>query len=99
MAEEVIGNTVWKFKKGKGDRFRRLRILDVCENKEVKLRSFYLDEPPRKKYRRRYQTEGRRQPKTITLQLSTLLKDYECVTTNRHEPGIDLSILVEGRDA
>jgi hypothetical protein len=74
--------SVWKFKDGRGDPYRRLRVKHVQSAAEpvVEVRSFYLDEgswPSDDDVR----NDPRRRAKTITILRSTLLKDYECVTT------------------
>lgn len=78
----VRRNTTWKFKDGRGDRFRRLRVLHAEQgDPHVEVRSFYLDEP----VRRSAGGNSRRQPKTILMLQTTLLKDYECLTTHLRE--------------
>lgn len=76
--------TVWQFKAGRGDPFRRLRVNHIQPNGGVEVRSFYLDEctwPTEEDVR----SNPRRQPKTIMILRSTLLKDYECITVHSNE--------------
>lgn len=87
-------NTTWKFKEGKGDKYRRLRVIDVLDNGDIQVRSFYLDEViwP---YHDDKRGNPRRQPKTITLQKRTLLQNYVCLTTNRSEGSYSSSAVAE----
>ena len=86
---EIRQNTVWKFKAGRGDKYRRLRVKSVQPDNDkvgpyVEVRSFYLDEPvwPSKKDKR---GDSRRQPKDMLLLKATILSDYECITTEWRE--------------
>lgn len=90
--------SVWRFKPGRGDPYRRLRVRYVQSTTDktgpyVEVRSFYLDEctwPTDDDVR----SNPRRQPKTIMILRSTLLKDYECITVHRHE-GLQGEVLSE----
>ena len=81
-------NTAWKFKPGKGDEYRRLRILDVPDGPHVEIRSFYLDYPDKSEQTNGYSAEQvslRRRGKTYLILKSTLLQNYECITTDWRE--------------
>ena len=98
VAREIRRNTTWKFKKGRGDKYRRLRVLNVQSDSDktgpyVEVRSFYLDQaswPGENDIR----LNPRRMPKTILILKSTLLKDYECLNSSMWE-GLSGAVLDE----
>ena len=97
---EIKVGTMWKFKEGKGDRYRRLRILEVGVL-QVKVRSFYTDELPVYMMNKTQQSDLRRQPENIKLLRRSLQNRYVCISTDwREDPqafasNTDIAVLKE----